>query len=207
VLDYEPLIIVPRVQQQELLDSGIEFNDEDSASAIEASPAAQTAELAGGILLLVTQCNEASKIAGKGDVFKPTNRMLEAFARLPLELAADKAQLANIVDYLFWTLYEGAGDDKLRFLKGNGGWMDVGECDEVFRVKYLRNKWLRHDPDHGKDSKIGKSWQDVSGALRELGLQGLPVTESDHRVLHLRMLQQIESFLQRLLARISGKGN
>jgi hypothetical protein len=207
VLEREPLIVVPRVQQQELLESGIEFADEDSGAAIKASPTAQTAELAGSVLLLVTQCNEASKIAGGSDIFKPTNRMLEAFARLPWGLATDKEQLGDIVDCLFWTLYEGAGDEKLRFLKDYGGWMDAAECDEVFRIKFLRNKWLRHDPDHGKESKIVKGWEDVTGAIRELGLQGLPVTEADHRLLHRRMLEQIEVFLQKLLLRISGRGN
>ena len=206
VVEHEPVLVVPAVQQQELLDSGLEFDEEDSGAIIKASSTAQTAELAVGILLLVTQCNEASKLAGKGDVFKPTSRMLEAFARLPWELATDKKQLADIVDCLFWTLYEGAGDDNLRFLKDNGGWMDVAEYDAVFRVKYLRNKWLRHDPNHGKELKISKSWQDVSGAIQELGLKGLPVTETDYRKVHARMLQQVEAFLKNLLARIGSCG-
>jgi hypothetical protein len=207
VVEHEPLLVVPSVQQQELLDSGLEFHEEDSDGIINSSSTAQTAELAGGILLLVTQCNEASKLAGKGYVFKPTNRMLEAFARLPWELATDKKQLADIVDCLFWTLYEGAGDDNLRFLKDKGGWMDVAECDAVFRVKRLRNKWLRHDPNHGNELKISKSWQDVLEALKELGLKGLPVNQTDYRRVHACILRQVEAFLKSLLARIVESGN
>lgn len=207
LISEEPMLIVPSTQQQEFLDTGGELPEEDIDALIDASPTAQTATIANRILILITLCNEASRVAGKGDVFKPTNRMLEAFARLPWELANGKKQLADIIDCLFWTLYEGAGEDNLRYLRDHGGWMEPGDCAVIFRIKFLRNKWLRHDPDHGEDTKIEKGWRDVSKVLIELGLSRIPTTEAEYRRIHRALLEQVEAFLQVLLTRIGSQGN
>ena len=167
------------------------------------SDAAQLCELARSILQLIAQCNEAARITLGHEVFKPTNRFIESCAWLPWTMAKDKSTLGNVVDYLFWMLYEGAGDDALRFHVDAAGPLRRDECLAVFWIKFLRNKWLRHDPDHGKDSKINKSWRDVGEALTGLGLGHLPVTEHEFRFVQRRLLEKTKAFLTLLLSRLT----
>jgi hypothetical protein len=198
----ESSLVVPFEQQAEIVAAGVEEDDE-FASALMSSDAARMCRRAIRVLLLVTQCNEAARIALGHEVFKPTNRIMESCTCLPWTMAKDKTTLGNVVDYLFWTLYEGAGDDKLRFHVDAKGPLVDAECDAVFWIKYLRNKWLRHDPDHGKDAKIEKSWKDVGEALSGLGLGHLPVTEEEFRFIQRRLLEEAEAFLTLLLNRLT----
>ena len=196
-------LVVPFVQQDEMLASGAALEEDDLSAAVANSDAARLCDLARRVLQLVPLCNEAGRIALGHEIFKPTNRCIESCARLPWTLANDKSTLGDIVDYLFWMLYEGAGDDKLRFHVDGNGPLASDECNAVFWVKFLRNKWLRHDPDHGKESKIDESWQNVGEALASLGLKHLPVTEQDFRFIHRRLLEEAERFLKLLLGKLT----
>jgi hypothetical protein len=198
-------LVVPFVQQGEMLASGAALEEDDLSAAVANSDAARLCDLARRVLQLVPACNEAARIALSHEIFKPTNRCIESCARLPWTLADDKSTLGDVVDYLFWMLYEGAGDDKLRFHVDGNGPLTSDECNAVFWVKFLRNKWLRHDPDHGKESKIDKSWKDVGEALASLGLKHLPVTEQDFRFIQRRLLEEAERFLKLLLGRLTGR--
>jgi hypothetical protein len=94
--------------------------------------------------------------------------------------------------------YEGAGKDKLRFLKDHGGPLALEECDVIWSIKTLRNKWLRHDADHGKESDIDKSWKSLDECFRQLGISGFPRSAADYRLLHRTLLAEMTAFLQRL---------
>ena len=97
-------------------------------------------------------------------------------------------------------LYESAGKDHLRFL--TEGYLREEECTIIWAIKHLRNKYLRHDPDHGKLSDIRKSWQDLSAKLALLGLSHLPASINDYRYLQQKLLQEVEQFLKRLLSNL-----
>lgn len=76
------------------------------------------------------------------------------------------------------------------------------ECEVIWTIKSLRNKWIEHDPDHGTPSKITKSWRTLDQALKSLGFSRTPVTPEEHMELQTRLLEKVEQFLRLLVERI-----
>ncbi len=192
----------PFVQREELLSESELENDEDLGLVVALSPAAQRVEQTRLVLQLTTDCNKASRTKGGVEIFTPTTRVLETFANLPWITPRDEKSFGDFVDGLYFIAYEGAGKDKLRFLREYGGPLLKEDCDVIWSVKTLRNKWLRHDPDHGKESDIKKSWSSLEECLRRLGIQGYPRAEADYQLLHGRILTDMADFLGRLLRAI-----
>ena len=168
-------------------------------------PCAQVVNRTHSVLSLVTKCNDAAKLIGEREVFKPTTRMLSAFLDIPMIMATNKARLGEFVDCLYVTLYEGAGKDHLRFLVEEGGELERSECDAIWALNHLRNKWLRHDPDHGKDAAIKKSWADLHTDLQWLGISSIPTHRADFIAVQLALLARVEYMLQMLLERLNRK--
>src|SRR5207249_3638561 len=125
---------------------------------------------------------------------------LESYNNLPWIAIRDEESFGNFVDCLYFILYEAAGKDNLRFLKG--GLTKDEDCTIIWTIKHLRNKYLRHDPDHGTLKDIEKSWQDLAGKFALLGLSHLPISISDYQHLQQRLLQEVEQFLKRLLGNL-----
>lgn len=199
--DVRPLA-TPVVQQDELLAAPDISDEEDETALLDLSPAARAADNSKIILSLVVQCNEAVKVAGQSEIFKPTTRLLEAFSDFPWVLPVDKHTFADFVDCLYFIFYEGAGKDNLRFLNSNRGLLDEADCDFIWCIKHLRNKWLRHDADHGKESAIRKSWDELSAKFSWLGLGHVPITPEHFRHLHNCLLKEAEAFLRKILAKM-----
>ncbi len=89
-------------------------------------------------------------------------------------------------------------------MNDNGGVLDAAsDCDFIWCIKHLRNKWLRHDADHGKGADIKKSWQDLSAKFNALGLEHAPVTKQHFRHLHRSLLRQAEAFLSKILEKLT----
>jgi hypothetical protein len=198
-------LILPVVQQDELI-AVVEAGDyeEDEASLIKLPPSAKVADEARCILSLVAKCNEVVQAAGKAEIFKPTTRLLEVYADLPWLFPEDKRTFADFVDCLYFIFYEGAGKDKLRFLNDYGGVLDASsDCDFIWCIKHLRNKWLRHDADHGKEADIRRSWKDLSAKFNLLGLEHAPVTKQHFRHLHRSLLREAEAFLGKILEKLT----
>lgn len=193
-------LVLLDAQQNELL-AAVEAGG-DEATLIQRSPASSVAEIAKLILDQIVRCNEVTKAAGKTGIFKPTTRLLEAFKDFVWLLPQNKSTFAEFVDCLYFIFYEGAGKDKLRFLASEGGVLQTNECEFVWCIKYLRNKWLRHDADHGKEGDIKKSWQDLSQKLSWLELKHMPVYEHHFRHLHNRLLEEAFVFLSKVLERL-----
>jgi hypothetical protein len=191
----------PFIQQAELLGLTEIDDEEDVDHLVSLSPTAQTTEQSRTVLNLSMSCNKASCLKGKGDIFKPTTRLMEVYSDLPWLAPRDERAFGDFVDCLYFLLYEGAGKDKLRYLLGEGGPLNKDECQIVWCVKILRNKWLRHDVDHGKESDIRRSWNDLDTHLNWLGFSGYPHTASDFQRLHQRLLQEAEAFLNLLLGK------
>ena len=152
------ILEAPFVQQDELLSYEFIEDENDTEALITASSMAKTVERARRVLQLVTQCNEAGKTSlFNAEFFKPTTRLLEVYSYLPWISATDKWRFGDVVDCLYFIFYEGAGKDNLRFLDKHGGPLTEDDCDLIWCIKHLRNKWSRHDADHGKEKEIRKS--------------------------------------------------
>lgn len=157
------------------------------------------------VLRLIAECNQAAQVTGKQEVFKPTTQIMMAFADAPMIIATNKNRLADLVDCLYFMLYEGAGKDNLRYLTSQGGHLESDECEAVWAIKVLRNKWLRHDPDHGDQAKIRKSWVDLRDYLQWLGVCGIPHQRHEFMRLQMGLLSKVEEMLVKLLTRLKSE--
>ncbi len=196
-------LTAPYLQQEELIAVGGIEDEEDQLLLVQMSPGAQTVGLAKEMLSLVARCNEASKTAGSAEIFKPTTRLLEVFADMPWLVASDKSRFADVVDCLYFVFYEGAGKDKLRFLKDYGGPLEPTECDLIWCIKHLRNKWTRHDADHGKESDIRRSWSELAAKFSWLQLGFYPTELTHFRQMHDRLLREAIAFLRLILQKLT----
>lgn len=196
------ILNVPFVQQQELLDYEYKGNENDTVALTNASPTAKTEKLTRRVLTLIVQCNEAGKTSDqRTDIFKPTTRMMEVYNDLPWLSANNKNRFGDLIDCLYIMFYECAGKDRLRFLEDNGGPLTKADCDFIWCIKHLRNKWLRHDADHGNKNDIVKSWAELSKCFQWLELANYP-TDKDFPKLHYKLLEFAEEFLVCILNRL-----
>jgi hypothetical protein len=194
-------------QEQELLACDFLPAEQKYDILLTHSVSGQIAERSRRCVELVLYCNKANNLLGGADIFKPTTKFTESCALLSYTIAKDQSSLQNFVEHLYFILYEGAGKDNLRFVTEGfvSAEEDSFEIDAVMYVKFLRNKWLSHDPDHGKESHIKKTWRDLKEALAELGITRLPQAPEDFTELQMRLLDSIEAFLKLLAERISNK--
>jgi hypothetical protein len=150
---------------------------------------------------LLFDCNEAAMVSLKAGVFEYTTRMLNALCRLPFVVPLTMELFGEVVDALYFALYEGAGSDHLRYMQPSGP-LTKDECEFVFCVKHLRNKWLRHDPEHGSQRSIERSFADLKNALAFFGLDHVPTKPREFRILHEAMIDKAEAFLGILLRKL-----
>jgi hypothetical protein len=202
--DEEPneirILNAPFVQQYEFLNASYTVDEDNTEELIKLSPTSQIVELARRVLQLVVQCNEAARVSQFGnDIFKPTTRLLEVYSEFPWICAIDKRSFRDVVDCLYFIFYEGAGKDKLRFLNEHGGTLNKDDCDLIWIIKHLRNKWSRHDPDHGNEKDIKKSWNELANKFSSLGLTTYPTDAYQFQIIHLKLLALAEDFLRLLL--------
>lgn len=195
----------PYIQQEELVGTAGTLGEEDTHSLIEASPAANAVDLSRNLLNSLATCNEAGKVTGAEEIFKPTTKLLEVYVDMPWLLPLEKKSFAEFVDCLYFLFYEGAGKDNLRFLKKHGGPIEDDDFDFILCIKHLRNKWTRHDADHGKEGAIKKSWSELAAKFQWLGLTHIPVTSDDFRLLHVNLLAKANEFAQKILRGLVGE--
>ncbi len=200
---HEIYLLLPIVQQDELITIAESCEEEDEEALILLSPAAQAFAQVNRIWKLIVQCNEVMQIKEQKEMFKPTTKLLEACTNLHWIIPQNKLSFADFIDCFYFTFYEGAGKDNLRFLIKHGGVLDEKvDCDFIWCIKHLRNKWLRHDADHGKETDIKKSWKDLSDKFKWLGLNHAPIKEDHFRLLHHSLLKEAESFLEKILGKL-----
>lgn len=198
------ILDAPYKQQDEILRGKFVQDENDTTALITVSLTAQTAQRGRRVLELVTQCNEAGKTSALSvEFFKPTTRLMTVFCDLPWLSATDRLRFYDVVDCLYFIFYEGAGKDNLRFLDKNGGPLTDLDCDFIWCVKHLRNKWSRHDADHGKEKDIKKSWAELTAKFRWLGLAEHPTEPHHFKLLHHQLLKLAEDFLLLILSKLT----
>lgn len=194
---------LPAIQQKELLNVLEIRDEEDEEELIRLSPAANVATTARSVMLMVTDCNEQYSAFGKQEIFKPTTRFVEATTDIIWLLPQDKRTFADFIDCLYYIFYEGAGKDNLRYLKVNGGVLEDNDCGFIWCIKALRNKWLRHDPEHGSSSEIRRVREATLEQFQRLGLRQFPRLAKEFRYLHQKLLEEAYDFMKKLFERIS----
>ncbi len=193
--------------QSDLLDVG-RLSHEDTRSVLKIHSSARgLAETARRTLSSLLRCNKTARLHECADIFKSTLHSQESLVVLPGVIARSDEALRDVVMRLFELVYEGAGGQKLRFLKTNGGYLDSGECGIVWNLKALRNKWLGHDPEHGDVTSIKRDYKDIAAHLADLGFARFPRQASEFERLQRTIYERLEKFMNLLEDRIAEAGS
>ncbi|MBE9007978.1 hypothetical protein IQ259_23690 [Fortiea sp. LEGE XX443] len=195
-------LLLPIIQQNELIQIAESCNEQEEESLIVLCPAAQAYEEVSQIWKLIANCNEVRKTQTQEEIFKPTTKLIEACNNLHGTIPEDKNSFTIFIDDLYFTFYEGTGKDNLRFLSEHGGVLDKTDCDFIWCIKDLRNTWLHHDADHGKEADTKKKWEKLGNRFKSLELNHVPVRQKDFRLLHKALLKEAKSFLEKLLEKL-----
>ncbi len=208
-----PIVVLPRavinryrLQREELIsqEEGVP-EDADYETLVELAPSAGLFDTARRCMELIGLCDEANQTCAGETIFKLTPMFILSFAGLLGTVAQNRVTLAQVVEALYIVLYEAAGKDKLRYLERN--YLTREECEVVWKIKHLRNKWLSHDAEHGSDRDIRESRQLRLEALKWLGFERIPTQRNEYACLHGLLLEKVHEFLTLLLTRIaSGNG-
>lgn len=196
-------LTLPFHQQQELVIIAHDTHETNEDILATHSTIAPFHQHATNVAHRLRDCNQQATLTGRQEIFKPTTANMTALVDLPFLYATDKRSLGDVVDCLYIAIFEAAGDKHPRFLSENGGIYTRDQCTFIFKLKHLRNKWLRHDPDHGTPSEISHSHEDLKEALAYFGRPTLPSKEQDFIQLHKHILEEAEAFLDTLFHDLS----
>ena len=202
-----------RVQKQELLRRDDIEEDEDYGNLVVKSPSAISFDLILNCLKFVGMCNETSQTTKGDTIFTLTNSVYLNSLKLLQIVPTNQEKFAEIVDYLYFILIEGAGKDVLRFItyedKNQHSYFlkTEPEVEIIWKIKHLRNKWLRHDIEHGKDKDIAKNYQIRRETLKWFGMRRVPQSREEFIFLYNNLMLKVEEFLKVLLDRVSKFSN
>lgn len=164
------------------------------------SLAEKAAETCRSVQHLFLVCYETAALRGTPTPFKLTASVGTALADLPWLIPTTKHQLSEFVTLMYFALYEGAGGNSLRYRDGD--LLSDSECDFIWHLKHLRNKWLLHDIEHGSPSDVRAARRKLKESLEFFGLSHVPSSAKEYRILHRAILSEAERFLQLLVERL-----
>ena len=148
----------------------VDLNDPDTevVALVDGSASARVVKLGGSIVELVYQFNVEGERSGDGYVFKPTSKTMLAFHVVPTMVASEEGLFSEVVDHLYFLLYEGSGAAKRLTSR-----IPKEKLEALWRLKHLR-LGTRHDTDHGSDSESAAKAALVGQAYNELIGRPLP---------------------------------
>ena len=164
--------------------------------AIEKSLPVKVHALGCDLVRLVYELNLYVQSSGRGEeLFKPTNRSVHASLILPNLVASNDQEFGDIVDNLFFMLYEGSGTaNRLTPL------LTDSELRPLWIVKHLR-LYHRHDVEHGQD--IGKKLREAGIAFEELIGSPQPISAADWKRAQLALYGKLVSMLKIIYDRLN----
>lgn len=136
--------------------------DDDPVDSFDRSTAATVSTNAEEIIDLIFDINELVAAEGSAFMFKPTNRGLVSTVKMTTTVADNQTSFAEIVDALYFLLYEGSGDAK-RLTEV----ISQQDLEILWWIKKLRRSF-RHDLDHGPESKSRKQHIEIGEVYRQL---------------------------------------
>jgi hypothetical protein len=111
----------------------------DYGRAVSETRSAKCSELGMAICRTLYEINQSRQLAGKDKPFRlGTDRALLVASQLPVVLADSEQSFADVVDRLFFLVYEASGNTK--YLRNDHS----GQADELLKIKFLRH-YFRHD--------------------------------------------------------------
>ena len=136
--------------------------DDDPVDSFDRSTAATVSTNAEEIIHLIFDINELVATEESAFMFKPTNRSLVSTVKMTTTVADNQTSFAEIVDALYFLLYEGSG-----YAKRLTEVMSQQDLEILWWIKKLRASF-RHDLDHGPESKSRKQHVEIGEVYRQL---------------------------------------
>jgi len=136
------IVLVPNVFSETNRQMAYVYRDDSDADpsvAFESCDAVASSTLGSTMVSLVVAINETSNAADGTNVFKITNKLVQASAVLPATVATDEITFGQVVDSLYFMLYEAGG--KVNRL---GDRYPSCDLEPLKIIKTLRNG-MRHD--------------------------------------------------------------
>jgi hypothetical protein len=147
---------------QELGTVNLEGEGRGHEHFVSSSKSARVTDRGGGIIRLVYNLNVEAEREGKPPIFKPTSKTLYGCSVIPTYIATDELAFAQIVDHLYFLLYEGSGD-ATRLTERRS----ANQFEALWSLKHLR-LGFRHDVDHGSHKETEKKNRQVGEVYNSL---------------------------------------
>lgn len=150
---------------------------------------ARICQLGGAIVQAVVRINVVLRRRGDADIFRVTNRSLEAASLIPAIVTGTERDFADVVDALFFLLYEGSGAcSRLSPLVSDE------DLQPLWHLKNLR-LYYRHDIEHGDGKDISKKHQKVGAAFVAIADKHLPARPAEWTSAQAELYQQLLDML------------
>lgn len=173
-----------------------DFN-EDITKAVDNSLPMIANKLGSEIVYLVYEINNSWMNTYGEHIFKPTNKSFYGSTLISSYLTTNENEFAEIVDYLFFMLYEGSGAAK-RLIN----LVQDELLDPLWEVKHLRLNY-RHDVEHGEN--ISKKLMQVGEVYCNLIGKPKPKSVNDWKQAQVRLYFQIVDMLNSIYKLITAK--
>lgn len=128
--------------------------------AVAGALPAKICHLGSAIVATVVRINETLRRRGGDYLFYPTNRSLWAASVISSVVIGAERDFADVVDALFFLLYEGSGASSSRL----ASILSQEDLQPLWRLKHLRLHY-RHEIEHGDSKEIAKKHQKVGTAF------------------------------------------
>lgn len=184
----------------EIEEVDLEDRQLDAEAVVSESDAALLASRGMRIVKLVYEINLAAKREGAPSIFKPTNAALISCAIIPTNAATDEQGFSDVVDRLYFLLYEGSADAK-RLTEGRS--IDL---NALWLLKDLR-RGFRHDVDHGAKAEAARKNRKIGDAYRLLTGKAAPRLERDWIRAQVGLYKILVEMLESLWSEEAAAGN
>lgn len=164
----------------------------NTASAVKKSYSGIIVDLGARLVKLVYDLNVESEREGRFPVFKPTSKTMMACAVIPTHIACDSHSFEEIVDHLYFLLYEGSGE-AARLTDAH----DQEELEALWLLKRLR-LGARHDLDHESEADAKKKSHQVGEAYLRLIGQVAPRSKMDWMMAQVALYRALVEMLKRV---------
>lgn len=151
------------------------------------------------IVELVYNVNECESGVSGEDLFKTTNKSLRASLVLTTTVARTNESFAEVVDALYFLLYEGSGQAE-RLLKK----LSDDALEALWWVKTLRTAF-RHDVDHGDKGKARKKRKEIGDVFTGLVGKQRPISPAEWVTAQVRLYDHVAKLLQDVMNKVVGE--
>jgi hypothetical protein len=157
-------------------------------------------QLGSAIVFSVVRINDAFRRRGKEEVFHSTTRSLWAASVLSAVVTGAERDFADVVDALFFLLYEGSGASTCRL----SAIVSDEDLQPLWRLKNFR-LYYRHDIEHGNSKEIAKKHQKVGDAFVAIAGKSLLSRPAEWTLAQAELYQQLFDMLQKVEDTVNGE--